>query len=411
MKTKIKGFWQVFQREVKLIVKDLDLLTIILLSPLFYSLFYGSVYLHKTESEVPIVIVDRDHSAFSRQLIRYLDAHQMLKVAGIETDLEQAKIRLNSWHAQAIIRIPADFERNLKRGGKTDLKIYLNTSRFLPANDINRAVQEVTATMEAGIRLRYFQSRGLNFGQALQQIEPLRVDDRNLFNTRQSYGDFLIPGILALILQQTLLFGLAMSVAKESELNSWHELFSGANGSIWAVIGGKSFVYLALYIAYAAFFFIVDYALLNIPFRGNYLTFLLFSALFLVSVTYLSFFIGTLFQRKIIALQFLVFISYPVFLLSGFSWRLQSMPRALQWIANLMPTTPYLQGMTRITAMGAGWSQILPEFLHLLTLTVLGLILTRLRLKQLLNKTLNASISSPLLNWYNGFKKLLFGVD
>ena len=402
MKRKLEGFKAVFRRERKIMIRDLDILVIILLSPLFYGLFYGSAYLHKTEVNVPVVVVDEDHSALSRQFIRDLDAHQLITVSRIEPSLSEAKNDLQAFRAQAVIWIPNQFEHHLKRGKQSTVKVYLNTSRFLPANDINRAVQEVAATIDAGLRIRYFESKGLNFEQAKEQFEPLQVDDRNLFNIRQTYGDFLIPGILVLILQQTLLFGLAMSVARETETRGWRTLYRQANGSVWAVISGKSVAYLLLYIGYALFFFTVYFSVFRLPFRGNYGTFILMTLIFLITVTYISVFVGTLFERKIIALQFLVFTSYPIFLLSGFSWPVSAMPEALQWFAQLLPTTPYLQAMTRITYMGAGLEEVLPELWHLVGLGVLGLILTRLRIKHYLNATIDAGLSSPVFRMIRG---------
>ena len=401
MKHKIEGWWNIFQRELQIMIKDLDILVIILLSPLFYGLFYGSAYVHKTESNVPIVIVDQDHSSLSRQLVRYLDAHQLLAVKSVEPTLQEAKHDVDTWQAQGVVWIPRDFERRIKRGQQSDLKVYLNTSRFLPANDINRAVQEVAATLNAGIRIRHFEAHGLNKGQAFEQFEPLQIDNRNLFNYRQTYGDFLIPGILVLILQQTLLFGLAMSIARESETKGWQTLYQQANGSIWAVIGGKSLGYLLLYLGYASFFFTVYFTLFKIPFRGNLLAFLAVTFLFLIAVAYLSVFVGTLFERKIIALQFLVFTSYPVFLLSGFSWPLSAMPPAVRWLAECLPTTPYLQALNRMAAMGAGWNDVWPETFHLLLLIFIGLLLTRLRIKHFLNRTIKAGLRSPVRRWVN----------
>ncbi len=396
MKQNARGLLPVLFRELGIMIKDMDILVIILLSPLFYGLFYGSAYMHKTEANVPVVVVDEDHSALSRQFIRDLDAHQLIEVKRIDPSLEEAKNHLNAWQTQAIVWIPEGFERQLKRGQQGALKVYLNTSRFLPSNDINRAVQEVAATLNAGLTIRYFESRGLNFEQAREQFAPLKVDDRNLFNTRQTYGDFLIPGILILILQQTMLFGLAMSISRETETKSWAQLYEQAKGSVQAVIGGKSIPYIMLYLGYALFFFTVYFALYRIPFRGNFAVFLLLTFIFLIAVAYLSIFVGTLFERKIITLQFLVFTSYPLFLLSGFSWPLSAMPVALQWFAQLIPLTPYLRAMSRISAMGAGLGDILPELIQLVALSILGLILTRLRIKHYLNKAINAGLDSPV---------------
>ncbi|WP_457566083.1 ABC transporter permease [Caldithrix abyssi] len=372
MKTSPTKLLQAIRREVAILFKDVDILLIVLVSPLFYALFYGTVYVHKVETDIPVIVIDQDNSALSRKLIRSLDASQNLLVVRVTQDAVEAKSAIEDWQTQGAIWIPADFSKTLKSGRQAHLKVYLNTSRFLPSNDINRAVQQTVATLAAGVRLRYFQARGLNFDQATEQIQPLRVDDRNLFNVRQSYGDFLIPGVLALILQQTLLFGLAMSVAREFELNSFEEWQKTSKDNTLLMFTGKGIFYFTLYLAYSLFFFSVIYGVLHLPFHGRYGTFLLLTALFLLNVTLWGMIIGSFFRSKIVALQTLVFSSYPLFLLSGFSWPLQSMPWWIKNLSTLLPSTSYFLAMQRVTAMNAGPADIVPELLHLLLLFVLS---------------------------------------
>ncbi len=388
MKAFYKKFYHQVRRELNILIHDSDLLLIVLVAPLFYGFFYGSVYLHKLETDVPIVVVNQDHHSLARQLIRQLNAHPTLKVTAVTTQWNEAQKQVEHWQAQGLVWIPADFSQRVKQGRQTHLKLFVNNSRFLPANDINRAVQQVVSAMSGRVRLHAFLSKGLNVEQAFTQIQPLRVDDRNLFNWRQSYGDFLIPGLLALILQQTLLFGLAMSVAQEFEHGTRQNWFNTAQNHFGFLLAGKVFVYLVLYLAYTLFFFSVTLRLLRVPFRGHYFSFLVMSALFLVTVSIWAVFIGSFFKKKIVALQLLVFTSYPLFLLSGFSWPLAAMPRWVQAFTQLLPSTPFFQALPRMVLMGANLTDVVRELLQLIFLLGLGLAagiwrFNRLKRKQL----------------------------
>ncbi|MGD9487121.1 MAG: ABC transporter permease [Calditrichaceae bacterium] len=401
---KITGFNRVLLREIQLIKSDINILMVILLAPLFYAFFYPSIYVHKTEHDVPIVVVDQDKSALSADLIRYLDIHQLTKVTETVTDLEQAKDRIYSMATEGIIYIPDGFESNLKSGSGTDLKVYINTNRFLISNDINKAVNEVIGTMGAGIRLSYFRTNGNSFEQAIELIEPVRGDIRPMFNPSESYGDFLIPGLLVLIIQQTLLIGLSESMAKEREKHTLGNLFETANRSIWATIAGKASFFILLFGSYSFFMFTVLFKVFKLNFAGSKSALFVLTFLFLLSVIFLSLFVSSFFKRKILSMQFFVFTSYPIFLLSGYSWPLQSMPAMLRTFAYVLPGTPYLNAVVRITQMNAGWNHILPELLLLAILTLSGLLLTRLRMKQLINQELNENLQSPFFGMMSLFR-------
>jgi ABC-2 type transport system permease protein len=389
MKHKLIGWKAVFVREVRRIKGDFNILAVILLAPLFYAFFYGSIYGLKGEQDVPVAVVDMDHSADSRQFIRNLDAHKLVKVFEQSPDYGQAIDLLMEMKVHAILLIPEEYSESIKLRRGAYVTLYLNTSRFLIANDINKAVNEVGERLGGNLRMQFFQQAGYSRDQALQLVDPLRLEQKALFNPLDSYGDFLIPGLLVLIIQQTMLIGLSESIAKEREKKTLLDLFRISGNSTWATMSGKGYFYLLLYVAYSFFFFVVHFRIFAIPFRGSVVTLGLVTGLFLLSVIYWSQFISSFFSKKIVSMQFFVFTSYPIFLLSGYSWPLQSMPVYLQVISNCIPSTPYLHAFIRITQMGASWTHIQNEVVHLFVIAVLGLLLSRLRLKYLIRQEMD----------------------
>ena len=377
------AFRKVFQRELTIIVRDRDILTILLISPLFYAFFYGSVYLHKTESAIPIAVVDNDQSVLSRSLTRSLDAHQLLLVQGSYPEINAAKNALENWQVQAIVYLPKNFQDNIKNRKGSSFNVFLNGSKFLIANDINKAVNEVSATFGAGVKWRYLKSDGLHPNQALKLVEPLQGEIRPLFNVTESYGDFLLPGLLVLILQQTLLIGLAESMARETETGEIGSWLTTADNTISTAIFGKLGFYLLLYSAYALLFFTLHFYLFKLPFVGSILLAVGLTLLFLAVISLTAIFVGSFFNSKLDALLILVFTSYPLFLFSGYSWPLGAMPRLLHGIALLLPGTPYFLAIDRIIMMGANWQHVAPEIIHLIVLLALWSALAVLRFRKI----------------------------
>lgn len=401
MKSFIKSIKKIFIREIRMISRDKNIISVILLAPLFYSFFYGSIYFNKVETNVEISIIDYDASATSRKVIRFLDANQTLSVTNTISNIEDGKDNLISEDAKAIIYFPKGFEETIKKGEQTNLKVYLNSTRFLVSNDVNKAINEVIGYVNAGITVYYYETKGNNFEQAKALAIPINMDIRPLFNFTESYGDFLIPSILILILQQTLLIGLSQSVAKEREKNTFKTLLKLGKNNPLTIIYGKGLFYILFFGSYSVFFFIVSFGVFSLQNSGNLFPLFIITFLLLVSVINISIFIASFFHRKIVALQFLTLTSYPIFLISGYSWPYSSLPTFLKVITHTLPSTPYFAAFTRVTQMGASLNDIRPEVIQLLLLTVVGNLLAYYRIKFLINKSMETEMSPEKLTTNN----------
>ncbi len=390
MRKKLTGFMAVFVREARSLLLDVNIRTIVILAPLFYPLIYGSVYWNKTEADVAIVVIDEDHSSLSREFIRDLDAHQLIRVTEVVPDIAAAKDRLYRLDAQGIVMLPKDFSSSLKKGQGADVKVLLNTTRFLPSNDLNKAITSVAMKNAASSRVKILQMAGYSLKQAEELSEPVRDDVRPVFNANETYGDFLLPGIFILILQQTLLIGLSESIAKERENGTLPELYHTAGNSLWATMSGKAFVYFLLYASYAVLYGVVYSTVFSLPVRGNLFALALITGLFLLSVIYISIFVSSFFTRKIIALQTIAFTTYPLFFISGYSWPKTAMPLPLQWFTELVPSTHFFTAAVRIMEMDAGWGDVMGEVWWLLGLAGAGFVFTRMRMRALLRSELHS---------------------
>jgi ABC-2 type transport system permease protein len=383
----LKAIKEIFRRELRLTARDINIITIIILAPLFYSFFYGSIYMKKVEREVPVVVLDEDHSQTTKNIIRHLDAHQMINIVGSVNDFKSGIDKINSREAYGLIYFAKDFESGLKLYKGATVKTYLNTTLFLVSNDINIAVNEVIINENSDIKLKFFEKAGYSYEQSQGLIEPVKYEIRSLYNTAESYGEFLIPGILILIIQQTLLIGLAESLAKEREMGTAGELYEMGGRNIFAIIQGKGLLFFILYSAFSFMFFTFQYWVFNMQIHGSIFVIAIFTFLLVTASIYFGIFIASFFKRKIMALQFLTISSYPVFFVSGYSWPLMAMPLWVRHIGDFLPSTPFMSAFIRITRMNAGLNETMPEFLHLLCLTVFLYIIAHLRLKQLFKKS------------------------
>lgn len=357
--------FKLFLREVSSIAKDHSLLLTLLIAPLLYAFFYGSIYINKEEQNVRLAVVDDDRSNLSRLLQQNIDNSPVIELVHF-SNLEAAKEQMYRGNCQGYFYIPKGTETNLLSLKQSNVLLAVNAARFLPSSDILLNVQQICLTIGAGVRLQYFEkSEGMSSLMAMQNVMPINLDYKPLFNERSSYGAFLLPGLLALILQQTLLIGLSESVAAERQngkIGVW--LRGGVSVGIW----GKGLFYLLLFSAYAFFFLNVNYKLLQLPMRGNGFELSILLLLFILTLIPMAQFIGSLFKSQLVCLQMMAFSTYPIFLITGYSWPFESLPLTVQWLSKLLPTTPFIQMYTAIVQSGASIWINPAALLHLILL-------------------------------------------
>jgi ABC-2 type transport system permease protein len=179
--------------------------------------------------------------------------------------------------------------------------------------------------------------------------------------------------------------GLAESVSKEREQNTFTTLIAKANKSIAATIIGKGLFYLVLFTSYAFMFYTIHFSIFSINQKGSMLLILFITLIFLVSVIFLGMLAASFIKRKLLSLQLIALSSYLIFFLSGYSWPQQGMPGLLQIISQVIPFTPFISAFVRITQMGAGFSDVIPQIIQLMLLTVAGYMALHFRFKSMQN--------------------------
>src|SRR5699024_11678709 len=131
-------------------------------------------------------------------------------------------------------------------------------------DDILSFTSRITSPAGLGVRRKYLKKKGKGSVISTQEANPVRLNYKPLYNEKGSYGSFLLPGLLALILQQTLLIGLAASMAVERQNKKIPELLQWGKNSFSAILWGKGLYYFLLFACYALFFFTFIFYILHI---------------------------------------------------------------------------------------------------------------------------------------------------
>ncbi len=382
----IKTLWQLTLREVSTIAKDHSLLLTLLIAPLLYAFFYGSIYSYKEEEGVKLAVVDDDHTYLSRMITQQVSNAQVTSVFLVPS-IEEAKEAMYQGHCQGFMYIAQGLESKVKTLHQAQVVVALNAARFLPSSDLLMSINQICLTLGAGVRMQYLQkSKGMNTEISMQEVMPVNLDYRPLYNSRSSYGAFLLPGLLALILQQTLLLGLSASVSGERSRQRVGEWLQLAGNNVSMAIWGKGFFYLILFAAYAFFFMTVNYTVLDLPIRGSSGQLAIAFSLFIVTLIPMGFCIGMLFKSPLLNVQIMAFSTYPFFLVTGYTFPLQNIPVVLQWIAKLLPTTHFIKIYQSIVQAGSTLAQNASSVIWLISLCLLYTLLALRMLRRIQNR-------------------------
>ena len=382
----MKVIFDVLKREVRKVSKDSSLFLILLLAPILYAFIYGSIYFNKGEEKVKIALVDDDGTAISRLLTQQFDATPMIEIIP-SSNLSEAKEKMYRGDVQGYFYIQSDFEKNILSQKQANVNVLLNASRFLPSSDLLSTVTKVCLTVGAGVRKTYFNKQGMGDDEAMKMTNPINMDYRPLYNSGMTYGDFLLPGLLAIILQQTLLIGVAAAFASEREENLLNKLYETSKANISKIILGKTMLYVVVFMIFGIFFSIVNFSVFGVQIRGNYWDLAVIYALFVIAITTLAMLIGSFFKTKLLVFQVLVFSSYPIFLITGYSMPYQALPKLVQGLSDLLPTSPFLKTYISIVQSGGSLSDNLNSVIHLIVLWLIFELLLIVRIRYLITKT------------------------
>ena len=350
------------QKELKAVFKDQGVLIFFLLVPLAYPLLYAFIYTGEVVREVPTAVVDMNKSTLSREFIRKVDATPDVKIQSHCADMEEAKLLLKESKVYGVIYIPESFSSDITKGIQTQVTLYCDMSGMLYYKAILTASTEVSLKMNKAIKVK----RAGNTTDRQDEISatPITYEAVNLFNLQAGYASFLLPAVLILIIQQTLLLGVGLSAGTARENNRFRDLvpLSRQYQGTLRIVLGKSSAYFIIYAIVSAYILCVVpkiFSLVQIAQAGTLAAFIL---PYVLSCIFFAMTCSIFIHHREACMMIYVFTSVPLLFISGVSWPGSAIPAFWRVISWMFPSTFGINGYIAINSMGATLDQVLPEF-------------------------------------------------
>jgi ABC-2 type transport system permease protein len=360
----MKNILYLIKREFKLFFSNTTLLSVMILAPIIYAVLIGFVYKEGKVTELPVIVVDQDNSPMSNQLLDMIEDNERLHIVSLKSENTGTQNELIERNAVLAIVIPERFEADILQKRYPEVNTFINTSNLLTANMASQGIQAVLGSFNAGIDIQTLKKKGVPSELAPTQYEPFKSNFIRLFNPTGNYFIFMWPAILAVVLQQVLLLGLAISFASEFQNKTFgSEIVAHTRSSAVAVFV-KALPLWTVTIGILAFYYVM-HIFFQAPLPVVPINFILTTTLFVLSVTFLGILFSVLVPDALRATQILTMISTPAFLIGGFTWPLSSMPTFVQFLANAIPLTPFLNAHKILLIENGTLAQVVPYLNHL----------------------------------------------
>lgn len=361
----ILNIFQIWYREIGNIFRDKGIMIFILFVPLAYPLLYSYVYTNEVVREVPVAVVDESHSELSRELLRKMDASPDMKIVAYCDNLSAAQEMIRRQEVYGIVRIPSDFTRELWKGNQAPIGLYCDMSSMLYYKALLLTATNVSLEVNKDIKVNHYLPSTTDRQAEITRM-PIDYDYVPLYNPQSGFAAFLIPPVLMLIIQQTLLLGIGMSTgnSREHHMGSVIPFHPWYKNPVHIVIG-KALPYFMLYIILGVYMFAVVTRLFTLPQLGHYTTFIAFLVPFVLACIFLAMVLSSFIYRREDSILLLVFLSVPMLFISGLSWPASDMPAFWKYFSYLFPSTFGMNGYVRITSSGARLSDISSEYIAL----------------------------------------------
>ncbi len=380
-----RGFFgavaSVARKEFIHIYRDRRVLILLLILPPIFTLVFGHAFEVGEMADVPAIVVNADAGAPRAQ--RFVDFTLKNKTFqwrvqppsdGVSKDLLRQGVR-------ATLVIPAGWSESLANGKPIPLEFFLDASDTNIAPQLLGSLQETLGKFQLAERQEMIDALPDDVFDLAQKIpvtvrkqfvsamEQWSVDGRMLYNPQERFIDYVIPGIIGLILQLITVTLMACTIARERESGTLYQLMVTSLRR-WEIVLGKIVPYFVISICLIVMIALLAGWHFQVAFHQPFVLALI-CVVFLLCSLGLGLVISAISKSQTQAIQFSVFFLLPVFILSGAFAPLEQLPAGIRWISELFPLTHFCRAFRLVNLYHAGPAFYLPSLLVLCAGTVL----------------------------------------
>lgn len=352
----------IMRKEFIQILRDPRSLAAAILIPIFMLVLFGYAITFDIR-QISLAVLDQDGSFQSREFLRSLTASPIFKANRYLSTHDEIDGLLDRGLVRMGLVIPPGFSRALKRGESAPVQFLVDGTDANFAAVCIGYLNAACYRYSLNLTVKYIKRQGL--GHLARTFPPISAKARIWFNQTLRSENFIVPGIIAVILMMLAAQITSLSVAREYERGTIEQLIVSPIRSSELIIG-KMLPYICIGFCQVGLVTLVGTLHFGVPFRGSLLLFAILTGIFLIGAMGIGMLFSILTKSQQVAMQIsMLSTMLPALLLSGFIFPIESMPKVLQAITYLVPARYFLVILRGIFLKGSGISFLWPEVLWL----------------------------------------------
>ncbi|WP_026473799.1 ABC transporter permease [Alkaliflexus imshenetskii] len=330
-------FTNVLRREVSRIIGSRTTWFLILIGPLLSFFIVISIFREGVPADLPVAVVDEDNSATSRQLIRMIDATRIASVSRCAVTLEEARESIFAGTVEAVFYIPAGMEAAVLRGEKSDVTLFVNNTNVVKGGLLQSGIYRAVNTLSTGVKMQTAMKGGAVQSQALEQVYPVRLDSRTLFNPFTNYAYFLATALMPLLIVVFTLLGAIYAIGLEIRNDTGKQWLNTAGDCMVTALAGKlvPYIFMMLFSVSVMNYLLVRF--MDFPFHGYWGALILGQILLIVAYQMVGVVLLSLTGNTRLSLSLASAYSMMAFTFSGLTFPVIGMPLVARFFAHLFP--------------------------------------------------------------------------
>lgn len=344
---------RVMRRELNMSVTDVGVLLFFVFLPLAYPIIYTLIYNPEVAREIQVIVVDDSRTTASRELVRMADATESIHVTGYAADMSEARHALNTKECYGIIHIPSNYGRSIGRGEQAHVIFYSDMGLLLRYRTMLMSLTNLQLAAGATLRTETMSSAGLA-GSSMSG-SPVENVSYMLGDTEQGFASFIIPGIIVLILQQSIILGLTLIGGTRYERRAAWRVIAPRDvaASPSATVTGRMLAVMLIYMPLTIYVLHYIPIFFSLPHIGSATQYLPFIVPMLIASAFMGMTVEVLVKEREMSFMVVVFTSVIFLFLSGITWPRYAMNSLWQSIGNMIPAVWGMEGFTRINSNNA----------------------------------------------------------
>lgn len=348
---------RVVSNELSVIFHDAGAMIFFFGLPLLYPIVYTLIYNPEVVNKISVTVIDDSRSAESRQLVQVASASPGIDIYSYSANLNDARQLMNEHKVYGILHIPADYAHKINTGEQAHIPFYVNMELLLRYRTFVASMTNLQLKMASDIAETRIDAIG---AESLGAGQPVESNAYFLGDTEQGFASFVIPGIIILIIQQSMLLGIALI---EGSSNERRRLNAGRDPKMiwWANpvqnVLGKASAYVMIYLPVTLYVLCFIPWMFHLPQYGDLWQCLLFALPLLIASAMLGLALGPIMRERENGFTVLVVTSVLFLFLSGLTWPRYAMSSFWVGLGDLIPAVWGIEGFIRMNSNAASLAE------------------------------------------------------